>query len=135
MDFTGDERVQVRFTLTDADGLSFTDALHFFPAEYQVLSSKELDALKQARFDAWKAVRATPAVAVELTQEQVDEQINSFVFMQDFIQGELLRIAPPERMAELLVRQQGVLDAQKVEVAVAVATPLSPVLVAIDPAG
>lgn len=70
----GDQvQIQVKFTIQQ-DGLTFTDALYFGPDEYKKLSDSDIEAMKQERFDNYKA---TIANARKLPQEQPVEQIAS----------------------------------------------------------
>lgn len=48
-------KVMVKFTIPDPDtGASYTDALYFTTDDYVNLEPKELERLKQERFDNWK---------------------------------------------------------------------------------
>lgn len=68
------QQIQVRFTVTDGDD-TFTDALYFSQEELASLTEEQLENMKHARFNNWKAtVNAPPAPVVELTpQEKVDQ--------------------------------------------------------------
>lgn len=61
-----EEKVQIRFTVTDDDGTTFTDALYMTTAERASATPEQLDAAQRARFDAWKAAVAAPAPVVEI---------------------------------------------------------------------
>ena len=72
--------IQVRFTLTQKDQ-TLNDALFYDQATYNALTPQQLQADKQARFDAWqKAINTPPPVVssavqlVSVTQALADAQ-------------------------------------------------------------
>jgi len=67
-----DVQIQVRFTIHDPDtGQDFSDALYFPSWEnYQSISSVDLDAMKQLRFNTWKAALNAPQPVVTPEEQQ-----------------------------------------------------------------
>ena len=63
--------IQVRFTFKQA-GYEYHDALYFTEAEYKSISQKEIDDMKQARFDAWLQVVQNPPLAAVPTLEELE---------------------------------------------------------------
>lgn len=62
--------VQHRFTITEANGLSFTDAIVLPESEYQQLTPEQLEAIKQERFASWKKQIIEATVVTEPTAEE-----------------------------------------------------------------
>ena len=60
---------QVRFRVETEHG-QYNDALYYTPAEYDLLTQKDIDDAKQARVDNWIDVVTHPPVYVEPTKEQ-----------------------------------------------------------------
>lgn len=65
-----DIRIQVPIEQTTPYG-TFHDALYFTPAEYAALTEADIEALKQARVDAWVAAVSTPRKPAEPTAEDL----------------------------------------------------------------
>ena len=63
--------IQVRFTFKQA-GYEYHDALYFTEAEYKSLSKGDIDAMKQARFDAWLQVVQNPQSSTPPTLEELE---------------------------------------------------------------
>ena len=57
------------FTI-EQDGYTFTDALWFSPEQYADISSDDMFAMQQARFDAWLA-----AIQVPIAEDPVLEDL------------------------------------------------------------
>ena len=115
MQIASTESIQVRFTVTDGSD-SFTDALYFSPAEYAALTEEQLEAMKQARFAAWKAVAtAPPAPVVPPTPEEIQAQIDSLTQQQRDTQTQLLALAPDDVMLGILEGQLALVQSQIAE--------------------
>jgi hypothetical protein len=63
-----EEKVQIRFTVTDDDGTTFTDAIYVTSAERAIMDDLDIAAIQQKRFESWKAILAAPAPVVEIDQ-------------------------------------------------------------------
>lgn len=79
--------IQHRFTITE-DDKTYSDAIVLPIDEYNALTSKQIETLKQDRFDNWKTAISTPPpevdpdVAIDDIQAQIDtlqEQKTSYV--------------------------------------------------------
>lgn len=66
--------IQHRFTI-EKDGLSFTDALVMPKSEYDTLSDKQKEALKQARFNDFKSQLENPPIISKQKEEQINEKL------------------------------------------------------------
>lgn len=53
------------------DGLSYSDAIVLPQAEYQALSAKDIDNLKNKRFDNWEAIVTAPPPPPPTKEEQL----------------------------------------------------------------
>lgn len=53
--------IQVRFSRQTEDGVTFTDALYFTPADYEALTEGEIEALEDERFQRWQEVVSSPS--------------------------------------------------------------------------
>ena len=68
-------KVQVSFTVSDTPYGSFSDAIYFTEAEWA--ANPDVEAMKQARVDAYVAARESMAAPQEPTQEQIEAHINA----------------------------------------------------------
>lgn len=74
-------KVQIQFTITDDDGVQFTDALYLNPGEWEAMTQEQKDAAKQERFDAWKA---SIQVAQEAPQiDPIEAAANKAIEIED----------------------------------------------------
>lgn len=65
-------RIQVQFT-RQVNGNNFTDSLYFTPEEYEAMSDKQLDKLKQERVDNFQAFIDSPQQPPEPTKEELEQ--------------------------------------------------------------
>jgi len=68
--------VQHRFTIQQ-DGLTLQDAIVLPIEEYNALDTKQIDALKQERFDAYKDTILNPTPIIEKTPEEIISDLDS----------------------------------------------------------
>jgi hypothetical protein len=106
-----EEKIQIQFTIRDEDGSTFTDAIYLTTEEYGDTSREALEAMKLARFQAWKTRIAEPAVML-LTPEEIAAQVDALAAAQIATQDQLLALATPERALAILTRQREIIDQQ-----------------------
>lgn len=75
------ERVQIVVEVTEPDGTVFRDAIYMTAAERAAQSGEQLQALGQARFDAWKARVIAPPHSP--TPEEVLAGVDALVLEAD----------------------------------------------------
>lgn len=78
-------RIQVLFTEETVMG-GFTDALYFDPVEFETIKDSEIEAMKQARVDAWLQVVGNPPEPVEPTKGELQAELASL----DALRAELV---------------------------------------------
>lgn len=64
--------IKVEFT-EEVNGQNFTDSLYFTPEEYDALSKKRLNKLKQERVDNFQAFIDNPPPPPEPTKEELEQ--------------------------------------------------------------
>lgn len=64
--------IKVEFT-REVNGNKFTDALYFTPEDYEDITDKELETLKQERVDNFKAFIENPPQPPEPTKEELEQ--------------------------------------------------------------
>lgn len=83
-------RVQVQFTKTTPEGIHFTDALYYSLDEYAKLSTDEIEAAKQARFDAWQEVIKNPTpIDVKDQLASITDQIDSLTQQKQELEAQV----------------------------------------------
>ena len=65
--------IKVEFT-RQVNGNNFTDSLYFTPEEYEAMSEKQLNVLKQERVDNFQAIIDNPPQPPEPTKEELEQQ-------------------------------------------------------------
>jgi len=88
---------QDRFTITDPEVGSYTDAIILPQEEYDLLTPEDLEALKQSRFETWKQSVLHPVVQeippeaqLQDVTEKIDtlqSQIDDLTVQQDQLQA------------------------------------------------
>ena len=64
--------IKVQFT-RQVNGNNFTDSLYFTPEEYEAMSEKQMDKLKQERVDNFQAIIDNPPQPPEPTKEELEQ--------------------------------------------------------------
>lgn len=62
--------LHIPFTI-EQNGKKFSDALNMSQEEYESLTQEQIDAMKQARFDAWLEFLANPPIPDEPPEEDL----------------------------------------------------------------
>ena len=81
------KQVQIKFSV-DTDNGKYQDALYVTEDEYNSLSSKDIENLKNERISGWVNKINTPPVVVTRTIYDIDEEINFFKAKLDALQLE-----------------------------------------------
>lgn len=78
-----DLNIQIKFTITEDDGSSFSDALYIPMSVYETLSEADIDAMKQSRYLAWRdsllASQNAPAPDPIESIVNIDQQIDGLM--------------------------------------------------------
>ena len=77
-------KVQVIFTSNTKHG-EYRDALYFTEEEYSALTQEQIDAMKQARADAWVDFRDNPPAVPEPTKEELEALLEEGVRNEEYI--------------------------------------------------
>lgn len=69
-----EDRISIKVEFTEeVNGNKFTDSLYFTPEEYDALSTKQLNKLKQKRVDNFRAYIENPPQPPEPTKEELEQ--------------------------------------------------------------
>lgn len=96
--------IQHRFTI-EKDGVTLSDAIVLPQSEYETLTDKDIEAIKQERFDNFKQVLSAPPI------ETIKEE----------------QLAEIEQQLATIAEQKEVLESQRVQLDEAIAVELSPI--------
>jgi hypothetical protein len=81
--------IQDTFSFTDPTYGTFTDAIVLPQAQYSALKASDLQALKQARFDAWVSLMKNPPAPIIVPPvqqvEAIDNQLEQLAIQRDDI--------------------------------------------------